>query len=62
VIYPVTTLRLAMKAIEDGLTTIAREGSQESIVVDMQSRKRLYELLSYDKYAAIDEAIFNFRL
>jgi methylisocitrate lyase len=62
VIYPVTTLRLAMKAIEDGLTTIARECTQESIVGDMQTRRRLYELLSYDKYAAIDEALFNFKL
>jgi methylisocitrate lyase len=62
VIYPVTTLRLAMKAIEDGLNTIAREGTQEPIVRDMQTRKRLYELLGYDKYAAIDEALFNFKL
>jgi methylisocitrate lyase len=62
VIYPVTTLRLAMKAIEDGLTTIALEGTQEPIVGEMQTRKRLYELLGYDKYAAIDEALFNFKL
>jgi methylisocitrate lyase len=62
VIYPVTTLRLAMKAIEDGLAMIAREGTQESIVGEMQTRKRLYELLNYDKYAAIDEALFNFKL
>jgi methylisocitrate lyase len=62
VIYPVTTLRLAMKAIEDGLNTIAREGTQEAIVGDMQTRKRLYELLGYDKYAAIDEALFNFKI
>lgn len=62
VIYPVTTLRLAMKAIEDGLNTIVREGTQESIVDEMQTRKRLYELLGYDKYAAIDEALFNFKI
>lgn len=61
VIYPVTTLRLAMKAIEEGLNRIAKEGTQESIVGDMQTRKRLYELLSYDKYAQIDEALFNFK-
>src|SRR5207248_1534186 len=30
VIYPVTTLRLAMKAIEHGLATIQKEGSQAS--------------------------------
>ncbi|MDZ4658868.1 MAG: methylisocitrate lyase [Bythopirellula sp.] len=62
VIYPVTALRLAMKAIEDGFRTLAAEGTQESVVKDMQTRQRLYELLGYEKYAAIDEALFNFKL
>lgn len=62
VIYPVTALRLAMKAVEDGFRTLASEGTQEPIVKDMQTRQRLYELLGYDKYAAIDEALFNFNI
>jgi methylisocitrate lyase len=62
VIYPVTTLRLAMKAIEDGLRVIADEGTQESLVPKMQTRARLYELLCYEKYAAIDQELFNFKL
>jgi methylisocitrate lyase len=62
VIYPVTLLRLAMQAIEDGLRTILAEGSQESIVPKMQTRKRLYELLHYDDYSAFDSDIVNFRL
>ena len=62
VIYPVTLLRLAMQAIEDGLRTILAEGSQESIVPKMQTRKRLYELLHYDDYSAFDADIVNFRL
>ena len=62
VIYPVTLLRLAMQAIEDGLRTILAEGSQESIVPKMQTRKRLYELLHYDDYAAFDADIVNFTL
>jgi methylisocitrate lyase len=62
VIYPVTTLRLAMKAIEDGLRVIADEGTQESLVPKMQTRARLYELLGYEKYAAIDQELFNFKL
>jgi methylisocitrate lyase len=62
VIYPVTLLRLAMHAIEDGLRTILAEGSQESIVPKMQTRKRLYELLHYDDYSVFDADIANFRL
>jgi len=62
VIYPVTTLRLAMKAIEDGLTTIKKEGSQASLVGDMQTRAELYELLRYEDYAKFDKDIFNFKL
>ena len=61
VIYPVTLLRLAMGAIEDGLRTILAEGSQESLVPTMQTRKRLYELLHYDDYSAFDADIVTFR-
>ncbi len=62
VIYPVTTLRLAMKAIEEGLATIKKEGSQASLVGEMQTRAELYELLRYEDYAKFDKDIFNFKL
>ena len=62
VIYPVTTLRLAMKAVEDGLRQIARDGTQENIVDKMQTRQRLYEITHYDRYTAFDQDIFNFTL
>jgi len=62
VIYPVTTLRLAMKAIEDGLSTIKSEGTQETVVKKMQTRAELYELLRYEDYAKFDKDIFNFKL
>ncbi len=62
VIYPVTTVRLAMKAVEDGLDHILEKGTQEAIVENMQTRKRLYEVLDYDKYNKFDENIFNFDL
>ena len=62
VIYPVTTLRLAMKAIENGLATIKSEGTQESVVGKMQTRVELYELLRYEDYAKFDKDIFNFKL
>ena len=62
VIYPVTTLRIAMGAVERDLLTIKATGSQASVVKDMQTRKRLYELLDYEAYAAFDKDIFNFKL
>lgn len=62
VIYPVTTLRLAMKAVERGLTTIRDEGTQASILDDMQHRKELYELVQYERYNAFDQSVFNFKL
>ncbi|MFM7107135.1 MAG: oxaloacetate decarboxylase [Planctomycetaceae bacterium] len=48
VLYPVTLLRLAMKAMEAGLAVLADEGTQESLLDLMQSREELYDLLGYD--------------
>jgi methylisocitrate lyase len=62
VIYPVTTLRLAMKAVEDGLDFIKSNGSQEGILDKMQHRKRLYEILKYEEYNNFDQNIFNFKI
>jgi methylisocitrate lyase len=62
VIYPVTTLRLALHAAEDGLTALTREGTQESLLGSMQSRAELYELLQYKEYARFDQQVYNFKL
>ncbi|MFF3073268.1 methylisocitrate lyase [Kitasatospora sp. NPDC057936] len=61
-LYPVTLLRLAMGAMEDGLRTLATEGTQASLLPRMQTRSRLYELLGYADYAAFDSAVFDFTL
>ena len=60
VIYPVTTQRLAMKSVEDGLRTIFVDGHQNDIIDKMQTRKRLYELVDYEKYNSLDDKIYNF--
>tara|TARA_B100001540_G_C15747898_1_gene615455 strand:+ start:58 stop:954 length:897 start_codon:yes stop_codon:yes gene_type:complete len=60
VIYPVTTQRLAMKNVEDGLRDIYANGHQNNIIDKMQTRKRLYELVEYEKYNELDEKIYNF--
>lgn len=62
VIYPVTSLRLAMKAVEDGLASIRDQGTQEHLLEKMQHRKRLYEILHYEKYNQFDQSIFNFKV
>ncbi len=62
VIYPVTTLRLAMFAVEAGLREIASAGTQSGLLDHMQHRSRLYELLRYAEYNDFDSDIFNFSL
>ena len=60
VIYPVTTQRLAMKNVEDGLKYIFKNGDQNNIIDNMQTRKRLYELVEYEKYNTPDNKITDF--
>lgn len=62
VIYPVTTLRLAMGAARKGLTAIQKNGSQEPVVPEMQTRQELYDLTNYEQYNQLDQNIFNFKL
>ena len=61
VIYPVTTQRLAMKSVEDGLRAIFKDGHQNNIIDKMQTRKRLYELVEYEKYNTPDKKITDFK-
>jgi len=61
VIYPVTTQRLAMKSVEDGLRAIMNDGHQNNVIDKMQTRKRLYELVEYEKYNTPDKKITDFK-
>jgi len=61
-IYPVTSLRLAMKAVEDGYAALKRDGTQANLVGDMQTRARLYDLLRYEDYNRYDQTLYNFKL
>lgn len=62
VIYPVTSLRLAMKAVRDGLAAIQTAGTQADILHLMQTRAELYDLLEYEAYNSLDTGLFNFTL
>lgn len=59
VLFPVTLLRLAMKAVEIGLATIADDGTQRELLDVMQTRQELYDLLEYSDYERRDEAYFR---
>jgi len=62
VIYPVTTLRLAMGACDVGLDKILEDGDQTGILDMMQHRRDLYDLLRYHDYNKFDESIYNFQV
>jgi methylisocitrate lyase len=59
VLYPVTLLRTAMKAVEAALAVIATEGTQAELLDLMQSRQELYDLLGYSDYEARDREYFT---
>lgn len=60
VIYPVTTFRLAMKAVEDGLAHLAEHDDQAALVPRMMTRARLYEIVDYAGYGRFDATIRDF--
>lgn len=57
VIYPVTSLRIASKAISDVYQLIKETGSQKDSVEKMQTRKELYKTLKYFEYEELDSTI-----
>lgn len=62
IIFPVSSLRYAMKATEDFLLHIKTHGSQQGVLDNMQTRKELYELIEYEKYAQLDKNVANYKL
>jgi methylisocitrate lyase len=62
VIYPVTTLRLAMGAVDRGLDRILKDGDQNGLLGEMQHRRDLYDLLRYHDYNQFDQSIYNFQV
>lgn len=59
VIYPVTSLRVAAKAYENVFNLIMEKGTQVEAVENghMQTRKELYETISYYDYEELDKTI-----
>ena len=57
VIWPVTALRLAARAMEDGYGELAARGTQAGMLERMQSRRALYDVIGYHDYEALDGSI-----
>lgn len=52
VIYPVSSLRLAAKAVEIGYKTLRDEGTLEGLLPQMLTRQELYEVIEYRAHEA----------
>ena len=50
ILYPVTLLRIAMKAMDTLLAVLVDEGTQRELLDLMQTREELYELLDYEDF------------
>ena len=59
ILYPVTALRVALRATERALAHIRAEGTQASLVPNMMTRTRLYEILKYSDFEARDRKYFD---
>ena len=57
VIYPVSAMRIAAKAIEQFYATLAANGSAESMLNQMMTRAELYDRIGYFEYEALDSQI-----
>jgi methylisocitrate lyase len=57
VIWPVSALRVAARAMEAFYGDLARAGTQAAWLDRMQTRRELYELIGYHDYEALDDAI-----
>jgi methylisocitrate lyase len=57
VIWPVSSLRIAAKAIGELYDCVMREGSAEPLLDRMQTRAELYATIGYHDFEALDESI-----
>lgn len=59
VLYPVTMLRVAMKAVEAALALLANDGTQVELLDLMQTRQELYDLIDYNDFEERDREYFS---
>jgi methylisocitrate lyase len=59
VLYPLTAFRAALRAAQETLADLLKQGHQRDRVPQMLTRTELYELLGYSGYEARDRAYFG---
>ena len=59
ILYPLSAFRAMNAAAENVYRTIRKTGTQTSVVKDMQTRDRLYELLRYHDYEKKLDQLFS---
>lgn len=57
VLFPVSALRVAARAMERFYQHLAQHGSSREFLDQMQTRAELYELIQYDAYERFDQTI-----
>ena len=57
VIWPVSALRVANRAMEELYAAINRDGGTQGMVDRMQTRAELYEAIGYHDYEALDQTL-----
>ncbi|MDQ1078886.1 methylisocitrate lyase [Pseudoroseomonas cervicalis] len=57
VIWPVSHLRIAARAMEELYASIGKEGGTHAMVGRMQTRAELYETIAYHEYEALDSTL-----
>lgn len=57
VLFPVSALRVAARAMERFYEHLAQHGSSQEFLDQMQTRAELYKLIHYDAYEAFDRTI-----
>ena len=56
VLYPLSAFRAMNRAAERVFETIRRDGTQQGVIADMQTREELYERINYYEFEkALDQ-------
>jgi methylisocitrate lyase len=59
ILYPLTALRVVLRAAQTTLAEIKERGHQRDRVPQMLTRRELYELLDYSGFEERDRAYFG---
>lgn len=57
VIFPMAAFRVMIKALEDAYQTLLVEGTQNSLIPHMKTRRELYDMIDYPSYTHMDESL-----